>query len=133
MYQRDNSKSEVDEDGQESSNAEKEPRFQWLKDCYQLEEEDIVKYAGQDVAVYLIYLKYSMILFWAIFLFCGLPLIITYYSLSIDEEKFDIFQQISIKSYQVKGQEVYWGVTFEIFVIYVVIVAFVHAKLYFYE
>ena len=66
--------------------SEDDSRFQWFWDTYNASEEEVFKYAGHDVLVYLIYLKYSMYLFWGIFLLNGLPLICMYFNLAYERE-----------------------------------------------
>ena len=53
--------------------------FKWLIDTVNKSEDEVKKYAGIDVLHYLIYLKFSMYLFWGIFFLNGLPLIFIYH------------------------------------------------------
>ena len=52
--------------------------FSWFFECINLSEEETEKVAGVEVVLYLVYLKWSAILFLSIFLLGGIPLLVLY-------------------------------------------------------
>ena len=61
---------------------EKESLFRWWYDSFMKSEDQVHKEAGHDVLMYLKYTKYTMFLFWCMFIFSGANLMILYSNLS---------------------------------------------------
>lgn len=80
-----------------------------------------------------------MLMFWTMFIICGLPLISSYYQLSCKKRQPSIIKEyafldkISIRSFQSIEDNVEWYYTAEIFSFYVIVTSLVHVHLYFFQ
>ena len=113
-------------------------RLAWLSrivKIYKQNENDVEKLAGQEVVIYLAFLKYSFIMFLTIFFLCGLPLMIMYIVISYEAnlERFNSpINRITIEAYLNNSKDsniLAWIM----FLFYVMTVSLGHCQLYFLE
>lgn len=103
--------------------------FGWLKDLFEKSEEEVFQEAGQDVVIYLAHIKYSMILFWVLYLLSGNTLFCLYLRLSFDriqtKPMSNISERMSILAF-IGVEDAYPLTVLLIFFVYVVNVTAAH-------
>lgn len=110
--------------------------FKWLTDIYHKSEKEVYAEAGQDVLFYLIYLKYSMVLYWVIGLCTGLPLFFVYGRLSMPDQSLitlkTFSEKYSIQALIERDEKQNWKISI-VLIIYVFNVTVAHMHQYFLE
>lgn len=109
--------------------------FTWLVKILQKTEEETYQDAGNEVILYLAFLKYSALLYLTMFVVGGIPLLIMYHQASHNpNQKYELkswMEIITIKSYQgiSKESKGIWLV----FLVYVLFVTMGHMQIYFFR